>query len=336
MLLATPAIRRSWRDPHRFSIPSDCCSSEDILSLQNIMSIEYNRIDHVLGTSYQVTCILTTRSWLIRATGLWLTPAMRMFLWWNLRTPPMGPQWPDYSGFSARRVPMGPFCLGRINAPTRSLGMCGLVKLMVYRNGVTDVLHVTYSEVKETRRRLSAEGWTLSLRGDLMAAYTDIISIIGGAASNSHVSGAETDSFAALQSWGDAWLAKSESERTIAIVSACSWLETVDWEGTRCTPSTTDDGVPQALSWPRSGASCDGVAASCTMIPNDEAGPNPAGVSAGGEPRCDHRPAWWRCSCRDLRQQAAAGRPGPGVLSFPNGEQSSNDCTSCANPRGDQ
>ena len=65
-----------------------------------------------------------------------------------------------------------------------------------------------------------------------MAAYTDIISIVGGAASNSYVSGAETDSFAALQSWGDGWLAKSESERTIAIVSACSWLETVDWEGT--------------------------------------------------------------------------------------------------------
>ena len=39
--------------------------------------------------------------------------------------------------------------------------MCGLVKLMVYRNGVTDVLHVPYGEVKETRRRLSAEGWVL-------------------------------------------------------------------------------------------------------------------------------------------------------------------------------
>ena len=59
--------------------------------------------------------------------------------------------------------PSGPFFHARQNkkAPTRSLGMCGLVKLMVYRNGVTDVLHVTYSEVKETRRRLSAEGWTL-------------------------------------------------------------------------------------------------------------------------------------------------------------------------------
>ena len=39
--------------------------------------------------------------------------------------------------------------------------MCGMIKLMVYRNGVTDVIHVTYEEVKETRRRLSSEGWIL-------------------------------------------------------------------------------------------------------------------------------------------------------------------------------
>ena len=78
-----------------------------------------------------------------------------------------------------------------------------------------------------------------------MAAYSDIISIIGGAASNSYVSGAETDSFAALQSWGDAWLAKSESERTIAIISACTWLETVDWAGRRCDQSCRQTAPPQ-------------------------------------------------------------------------------------------
>ena len=71
---------------------------------------------------------------------------------------------PDQTGCSARRVPVGAlfFWLGRISRlPLRSLGMCGLIKLMVYRNGITDVLHVTYQEVKETRRRLVAEGWTL-------------------------------------------------------------------------------------------------------------------------------------------------------------------------------
>ena len=54
-----------------------------------------------------------------------------------------------------------------------------------------------------------------------MAAYTDIIAIVGGAAGNSYVSGAEADSYAEFQSWNDAWLAKTESERTIALINAC-------------------------------------------------------------------------------------------------------------------
>lgn len=102
-----------------------------------------------------------------------------------------------------------------------------------------------------------------------MAAYTDIVALVGGTESNSYVTGAEVDTFAGLQSWGAAWLAKTESERTVAIVSACSWLETIDWAGDRCSPSSNDSNLPQALSWPRSGASCDGIAAVCTLIPAD-------------------------------------------------------------------
>ena len=55
-----------------------------------------------------------------------------------------------------------------------------------------------------------------------MAAYTDIIAIVGGAASNSYVTGAEADSYAEFQSWNDAWLGKTESERTIALINACN------------------------------------------------------------------------------------------------------------------
>ena len=40
--------------------------------------------------------------------------------------------------------------------------MCGLIKLIVYRQGVTDVLHVTKEEMKETRRRLTAEDWVIT------------------------------------------------------------------------------------------------------------------------------------------------------------------------------
>ena len=49
----------------------------------------------------------------------------------------------------------------RLPYPPRSLGMCGLIKMLVYRKGVTDVLHVTKEEVKKTRQRLASEDWTI-------------------------------------------------------------------------------------------------------------------------------------------------------------------------------
>ena len=36
-----------------------------------------------------------------------------------------------------------------------------LIKMLVYRKGVTDVLHVTKEEVKRTRQRLASEEWTI-------------------------------------------------------------------------------------------------------------------------------------------------------------------------------
>ena len=32
---------------------------------------------------------------------------------------------------------------------------------MIYRGGVTDVLHVTRGELKQTRRRLASEDWII-------------------------------------------------------------------------------------------------------------------------------------------------------------------------------
>ena len=102
-----------------------------------------------------------------------------------------------------------------------------------------------------------------------MAAYTDIVADIGNTLANSFVTGVEADSFAAFQAWNDTWTGKTESERTIALVNACRWMETIDYAGTRCNPSTNDAALPQALSWPRSGASCDGVEATCSFIPKE-------------------------------------------------------------------
>jgi len=102
-----------------------------------------------------------------------------------------------------------------------------------------------------------------------MAAYTDIIATVGGSTSNSYVTGVEADDYAAFQAWSSTWTGKSESERTIALLNACRWLDTLDYAGDRCNPSSDDSDLPQARSWPRSGASCDGVQANCSFVPKE-------------------------------------------------------------------
>ena len=44
-----------------------------------------------------------------------------------------------------------------------------------------------------------------------MAAYSDIVATLGGATSNSYITGPDADQYAALQSWNDAWLAKDRA-----------------------------------------------------------------------------------------------------------------------------
>ena len=39
--------------------------------------------------------------------------------------------------------------------------MVNLIKMLIYRKGVTDVLHVTKEEAKKTRQRLASEEWTI-------------------------------------------------------------------------------------------------------------------------------------------------------------------------------
>lgn len=83
---------------------------------------------------------------------------------------------------------------------------------------------------------------------------------IGGELSNSYADLVFADAYAANQSWGNSWLGLEEDARQIALIGATQWLETMSWKGYRC-------GSGQALAWPRSGISCDGVAATCEVIP---------------------------------------------------------------------
>ena len=94
-------------------------------------------------------------------------------------------------------------------------------------------------------------------------------STLGGSAANSYVSLDEANSFFEFNVYQAQWNAFTDEQKQAALVQACFFLETVDFAGTRCSPSTDDANLPQALSWPRSGASCDGVAASCAFIPKE-------------------------------------------------------------------
>jgi hypothetical protein len=151
---------------------------------------------------------------------------------------------------------------------------------------------------------------------------------IGGELSNSYCTKEFADAYASNQHWQAEWFAVLGEARQVALISATKWLETVSYTGTRCTAT-------QALAWPRSGSSCDGVASTCDIIPlkirqaevelayqlinNPDAitgAPGGGGGTAAGTYVSKNQ-------LGDLIQEFSA---------YPSGEQSSNDCTDCSNP----
>ena len=90
---------------------------------------------------------------------------------------------------------------------------------------------------------------------------------LGSSTANSFVDVATADAYAANVWWSATWLALTTADKEVALIGATGGLETIKWKGTRCSPSTDDPNKPQALSWPRSDASCDGVPAICSLIP---------------------------------------------------------------------
>jgi len=92
---------------------------------------------------------------------------------------------------------------------------------------------------------------------------------LGGSASNSYIDLAVADGLAANLPGGADWVANtSDEDRSLALITATMWLETLNYKGDRCSPSTDDPSLPQRLKWPRSGITCDGVVATCSFIPD--------------------------------------------------------------------
>ena len=151
---------------------------------------------------------------------------------------------------------------------------------------------------------------------------------IGGEFANSYCDEAFADAYASNQSWQAAWFATVPEARQVALISSTRWLETVSYSGTRCT-------AVQALSWPRDGATCDGVASSCDIIPlrirqaevelayQLIADPNAITGQPGGGGGTAAGTYVSKNQLGDLVQEFSA---------YPSGEQSSNDCTDCSTP----
>ena len=92
---------------------------------------------------------------------------------------------------------------------------------------------------------------------------------LGGSTATSYVSIAEADALLTNTRYNTTWQSNTEAQKSEYLVSATFWLDTLDYVGTRCSPSTDNPALPQALKWPRSGATCDGVEATCAFIPNE-------------------------------------------------------------------
>lgn len=92
---------------------------------------------------------------------------------------------------------------------------------------------------------------------------------LGGAAATSYVSVATADAYYTGSMQEALWQALSQEEQEAALMAATSSLETLTYAGTRCSPSSNDPLQEQALQWPRSDATCKGIAAACTMLPKE-------------------------------------------------------------------
>ena len=151
---------------------------------------------------------------------------------------------------------------------------------------------------------------------------------IGGEFANSFCDEVFADAYSSNQSWQAAWFAKTAEERQVALISSTKWLETVSYEGTRCT-------AVQSLAWPRADASCDGVSSSCDIIPlrirqaevelamqliaNPDAITGQPGGGGGA-------------AAGTFVSEQTLGDLSIKYSAYPAGEQSSNDCIDCSTP----
>lgn len=84
---------------------------------------------------------------------------------------------------------------------------------------------------------------------------------LAGATANSYVTLAAADTYFETVPDSSTWTDKTTDAKNRALISATRWIDALSFYGNRC--STT-----QALRWPRTDYTVDGVDFSCTVIPD--------------------------------------------------------------------
>lgn len=92
---------------------------------------------------------------------------------------------------------------------------------------------------------------------------------LGGSAATSYITTASADDWYLGTAREPDWAALTVAEKEAALMAATFQLETLTYAGDRCSPSSDDAGLPQALQWPRSNATCRGITAVCTLLPKE-------------------------------------------------------------------
>jgi hypothetical protein len=91
--------------------------------------------------------------------------------------------------------------------------------------------------------------------------------VLGSSTADSYITVAEADAIFASSFQASDWDGYTEADKEIALKVSTVNLEYLQWNGTRCSPSTDDAGLPQALAWPRNDYECRGLVATCASIP---------------------------------------------------------------------
>ena len=90
---------------------------------------------------------------------------------------------------------------------------------------------------------------------------------LGSSAATSYIKVAQADEYYVGTLLESSWAALSDAEKEASLIAATRGLETLTYNGTRCSPATDDANLEQALQWPRSDVTCRGITATCVTLP---------------------------------------------------------------------